>query len=206
MSVILGESQAEHFTHNKCQRMLKRLPLEIRNLIFAKDSHGRLQRVSEQNIVSRLNGRYDIATLTTYTILARESIYTQDWPLADFWSKHLFLVFLGLCRYLKLAGIGDAMLTIFESQIFSRTVIGAKRYRELPELFHNGWGASSLSGFKQRKSFIAGWAAGEFIPGRGISFDDCLRSLKLARKRSTNAYRGLSARFPNTTIQFPSLN
>lgn len=151
----------EHFTHNKCQRMLKCLPLEIRNLIFAKDSHGRLQRVSEQDIVSWLNGRYEIATLTTYTNLSKESIYTQDWPLADFWSKHLFLVFLGLCRYLKFAGIGDAMLPIFESLIFSRTVTGAKRYRELPELFHNMGGASPLSSMKERKSFICfvgkGW-------------------------------------------------
>ncbi len=190
----------KNFTHNKCQRLLKRLPGEIKDLIFAKDSHSRLQRVSEAEIISRLSGRYDIATLTAYTILSREAIDLQDWPTADLWSRHLFLVLLGLCRYLKLAGIGPAILTIYESLIFSRTIVGAKRYLELPERLHSRYGSMALTGFKDRRSIIPRYAKGPVEGDVAISFDDCITSLKMARKKATNIYKGLPARLSKHAV------
>ncbi len=118
------------FTHNKSQRLLKRLPASVQTIIFAKDPHGRLKRVPMPSILSQLSHRNDLSILSVYTILAREAIEAEDWPCADIWAAHLFNVFLALCPDFHRIGIAKPLFQIFENLIFSRTELGTWRSRD----------------------------------------------------------------------------
>ena len=189
------------FTHNKSQRLLKRLPYELQSHIFAKDGHGRLNRVTEASIIYALTGRYDIAVLTAFTILAREAIFSQNWPEADLWSKQLLFAFVGLCGSLQRAGIGQQMFEIYESLVFSRTVVAGKRYRNLPEIVESKRLTFDVAWFSDGDKLVATYAGREDCADMQIRYEDCIRPLRIARTTAKNAYRGIAVRRPTPVIQ-----
>lgn len=118
------------FTHNRSQRLLKRLPASVQSVIFVKDPRGRLRRAPTSSILSQFSHRAGLSMLAAYTIFAREAIEAEDWPCADIWAAHLFNIFLGLCQDFHRTGIAQPLFQIFENLIFSRTELGTWRSRD----------------------------------------------------------------------------
>ena len=181
------------FTHNISQRLLKRLPPDIQPHIFFKDAHGRPRRQAQYTIYKSLSGRYDLSVLTAYTILAREAIYEQKWPTADLWAQHLFLAFIGIFDCMQQTGIAEKMFEIYESLIFSRTVIASKKYREMPEWLVGPYGDAPLSGVKRRRQILSDYGSSPNCP-LFIQYDDGIIRINHRRTRELNVYRGLPAR------------
>jgi hypothetical protein len=176
---VLGNSD---FTHNKTLRWLRRLPPEVHPLIF-KVARGKPRLLAAGPLFCSLPPLDKFTLLTAFTILAREAIYYQNWAEADFWSMSLFFEFIGFCRYLRHVGIAKDLFEIYESLIFSRTIVCGKLYLELPVRFRRVTGPDGAT-----------WPWGP--TRRTYVLYDTLGQLRFSRTRPYHPYKGLLGRRP----------
>lgn len=123
----------EQFSHVSAQRLLKRLPEQLKSTLFKKDKHGRQQRDPHWERWSGARSDRDFVQLSAFVILAREALQSGQRLAADKWSYKAFEAFTHLGPKLMRYRVGRALFQILDLLIFSRTDISTNdnRYVDL---------------------------------------------------------------------------